>query len=151
MDDFDFIPGYSTSTAAPKLPDYQEPEREKPRTGKKPKQQVKTSSPTVASLQTLVSWVVGLGIVMAMATVIIMMNKNITANDVQISKLDSEISQTQSENVRLTAELGSMMSADKIQEYAVSVLGMQQAERYQIHYFEDRDGDKVVVADGKLS
>lgn len=151
MDDFDFIPGYSTSTAAPKLPDYQEPEKKQTRPRKNPKQQSKTSSPTLAALQTLGVWLLGLSVVMAMATVIIAMNKNITANSSQISKLDAEISQTQSENVRLTAELGSMMSADKIQEYAVSVLGMQQAERYQIHYFEDRDGDKVVVADGKLS
>lgn len=151
MDDFDFIPGYSTSTAAPKLPDYEEPKKKQSQPRKNPKQQVKTYSPTRQAIKTAVVGTVSLVVIMAMAFSIISLNKMITDNSNKITKLDAEISQAQSENVRLTAELGAMMSADKIQEYAVSVLGMQQAERYQIHYFEDRDGDKIVVADGKLS
>ena len=47
-------------------------------------------------------------------------------------------------------QLNSSVSREKVEEYAVSVLGMQKLERYQIHYFENRDGDKVVMADGEL-
>ena len=47
-------------------------------------------------------------------------------------------------------QLNSSVSREKVDEYAVSVLGMQKVERYQIHYFENRDGDKVVMADGEL-
>ena len=46
-------------------------------------------------------------------------------------------------------QLNSSVSIEKVDAYAVSVLGMHKLERYQIHYFENRDGDKVVVAGGK--
>ena len=46
-------------------------------------------------------------------------------------------------------QLNSAVSLDKVDEYAVSVLGMHKLERYQIHYFGNTDGDEVVVAGGK--
>ncbi len=53
-----------------------------------------------------------------------------------------------SENIRLNMALNALMSREKVEDYAVNVLGMQKIERYQIHYFDDRDGDKVVVSGG---
>ncbi len=66
-------------------------------------------------------------------------------------KLADQIKDAESENTRLVMQLNSSVSREKVEEYAVSVLGMQKLERYQIHYFENRDGDKVVMADGELS
>ena len=45
--------------------------------------------------------------------------------------------------------LNSSVSIEKVDAYAVSVLGMQKLERYQVRYFDNRDGDKVVMAGGK--
>ena len=64
--------------------------------------------------------------------------------------LASQIRDAESENTRLVMQLNSSASIDKVDAYAVSVLGMHKLERYQIHYFENRDGDKVVMADGEL-
>ena len=67
----------------------------------------------------------------------------------EASLLQQSISEAQSENTRLVMQLNSAVSIEKVDAYAVSVLGMHKLERYQIHYFENRDGDKVVVAGGK--
>ncbi len=65
-------------------------------------------------------------------------------------RIASRIKDAESENTRLVMQLNSSVSREKVDEYAVSVLGMQKVERYQIHYFENRDGDKVVMANGEL-
>lgn len=68
----------------------------------------------------------------------------------EAATLRNKISVAESENVRLTMQLSSAFSREKVEAYAVSQLGMCKLERYQIHYFFDRDGsDKVVVANGK--
>ncbi len=66
-------------------------------------------------------------------------------------QIADKIKDAESENTRLVMQLNSSVSREKVDEYAVSVLGMQKLERYQIHYFENRDGDKVVVAGGESS
>lgn len=146
MDDFDFVPTYNTSTAAPK---YDIPERKpEPKTNTVKKQQAAASyNKTVLAMA-----VIGIAVVLlTMLSSVIYLNKQIVENKATISALGDQISQAKAENVRLNYELSSTISADKIQNYAVTVLGLQQAERYQIHYFEDRDGDEVVVAGGKTS
>lgn len=150
MDDFDYVPGFNLSTAAPKLPDYELPE-EKQAPAKRPQKQVKPESPALKALKTIGLSLLICTVIFSMLGSLIKLDSVIVENKKEIASLNLEIKQAKAESTRLNAVLGSMMSADKIQEYAVTVLGMQQAERYQIHYFEDRDGDKVVVADGKLS
>ncbi len=65
------------------------------------------------------------------------------------SKMQSKINEAKSENTRLVMQLSSNASIEKVDAYAVSVLGMNKLERHQIHYFEDRDADKVVIAGGE--
>ena len=67
----------------------------------------------------------------------------------EATQIEAKISEAKSENTRLVMQLNSAVSIEKVDAYAVSVLGMHKLERYQIHYFENRDGDKVVVAGGK--
>ena len=146
MDDFDYIPGMFTNTsAAPKIDNY--PERKPEKTQEKSKSPARRPA---LRLTKVLAILCALAAVLTMFYSVIYLNSKIVENDNKITALSSKISQANAENVRLTAQLGSIISADKIQHYAVTVLGMQQAERYQIHYFEDRDGDKVVVAAGKL-
>ncbi|MBO5858403.1 MAG: hypothetical protein J6R20_01335 [Clostridia bacterium] len=65
--------------------------------------------------------------------------------------LTSQIKDAESENTRLVMQLNSSISRENVEEYAVTVLGMQKLERYQIHYFSDDTGDKVVMAGGELA
>lgn len=74
----------------------------------------------------------------------------IAALEKESLQIASQIKDAESENTRLVMQLNSSVSREKVDEYAVSVLGMQKVERYQIHYFENRDGDKVVMANGEL-
>lgn len=69
----------------------------------------------------------------------------------EATELTQQIKDAESENTRLVMQLNSSVSREKIDEYAVSVLGMQKLERYQIHYFSDNTGDKVLMADGVIS
>ncbi len=65
------------------------------------------------------------------------------------TEFEAKMSEARSENTRLVMQLNSSASIEKVDAYAVSVLGMHKLERYQIHYFENRDGDKVVMAHGR--
>lgn len=47
----------------------------------------------------------------------------------------------QSENVRLQMQFNSLMSMDKIDEYAQTKLGMVKKESYQVRYFDMTDDD----------
>ena len=67
----------------------------------------------------------------------------------EATQIQTKISEAKSENTRLVMQLSSNASIEKVDAYAVSVLGMNKLERYQIHYFEDREDDKVVVVGGK--
>ncbi len=58
------------------------------------------------------------------------------------------LDEAKSENVRLNMTLDALMSREKVEEYAVNVLGMQKIQRYQIRYLEGMDGDRVVVSGG---
>lgn len=66
-----------------------------------------------------------------------------------IAEWEVKIKEANSENTRLVMQLNSAVSLDKVDEYAVSVLGMHKLERYQVYYFGNTDGDEVVLADGK--
>ena len=67
----------------------------------------------------------------------------------QISDLREQMDIAEGENVRLTAELNSLISSEKIEDYAFNKLGMVKAESYQINYIDLSEGDKVVVSGGK--
>ena len=150
MDDFDFVPQFNMSTAAPKISEYDYPARRRRRTPPTIAERTVIEE-TLNKTKLAIFVIAALIIIGSMLTSVIFLDKQIVINDADIAKLTAQVSQQKAENVRLNAERGSIISADNIQKYAVTVLGMQQAERYQIHYFEDRDGDKVVVAGGKAS
>lgn len=67
----------------------------------------------------------------------------------EITTVDSKISEAKSEQVRLQTQLDSMISLDKVEDYAVNVLGMVKLENYKITYFNVCDGDQVVFSGNK--
>ncbi len=131
----------------PELQRRQQPVR---RPKPKPKQAPHSRTAPSASLRRVLG-------IFAVSIVLIGLFGGIIAMRISLESLTSEaatlrnkISVAESENVRLTMQLSSAFSREKVEAYAVSQLGMCKLERYQIHYFSDRDGsDKVVVANGK--
>ena len=129
-------------------PEVQEPEREKP-VHRKPKTAAQIRRESVASALRAVK-------LFFVSAVLILLFGSVLFSKISLVTLQSEagdwelkLKEAQSENTRLMMQLNSTVSLDKVDEYAVSVLGMHKLERYQIHYFGNTDGDEVVVAGGK--
>ena len=95
--------------------------------------------------------------VVSIAAVLLILFAGILFTRIKIESLDKEadriqalISDAESEQTRLKSQLSSAISREKIEEYAISELGMHKLERYQIRYFEERSEDRVVLAGGKV-
>ena len=69
--------------------------------------------------------------------------------DAEITQINKEIEIAQGEEVRLNAELNSLLSSDKIDIYAQEVLGMVKAESHQIVYIDRSEDDEIVVSGDK--
>lgn len=79
--------------------------------------------------------------VIALAVLIIL--GSLIYNRVVLTNCQSELLEAnraletaQSENIRLNMKFNSMMSMDKVEEYAQSELGMVKRENYQVRYFD---------------
>lgn len=83
-----------------------------------------------------------------MVVLLVMQTKNDTLVS-EISNVQKEIEIAQGENVRLNAELSSIISSDRIETYAENELGMVKAESYQISYVDLSEGDEIVVSGDK--
>lgn len=66
-----------------------------------------------------------------------------------ISAVENEIKLLNDDAIKLTNELNSVVSIDKVEDYAANVLGMVKIQDYQVVYVDRSDTDSVVVADGK--
>ncbi len=129
-------------------PDVQETEIRKP-AQKKPKSAAQIRRESIASALRAVK-------LFFVSAVLILLFGSVLFSKISLITLQSEagewelkIKEAQSENTRLMMQLNSTVSLDKVDEYAVSVLGMHKLERYQIHYFGNTDGDEVVLVGGK--
>lgn len=70
-----------------------------------------------------------------------------TANSIR--RIESEIKIADSENVRLNANLKSLVSIDKVDQFAVSKLGMVKLENYKITYLPQDENSQIVISGGK--
>ncbi len=61
----------------------------------------------------------------------------------ELADQKSELKIAQSENVRLQMQFNSLMSMDKIEEYAQTKLGLVKRESYQVRYFDMSEDDTV--------
>lgn len=64
----------------------------------------------------------------------------------EIASVETKIEVAKSENVRLSAELNSITSIGKIDDYATRILGMSKIEGYQVEYIELSGGDNVLYS-----
>lgn len=129
-------------------PDVQETEIRKP-VQKKPKSAAQIRRESIASaLRAVKLFFVSAVLILLFGSVLFAKISLVTLQS-EASDWELKIKEAQSENTRLMMQLNSTVSLDKVDEYAVSVLGMHKLERYQIHYFGNTDGDEVVMVGGK--
>jgi cell division protein FtsB len=67
---------------------------------------------------------------------IIFCHVELTQLQIDLTQAQNQLSIVESENVALEMKYNSLMSVDKIEEYAQSELGMVKRENYQISYFD---------------
>lgn len=118
---------------------------------RKPKSTAQIRKESIASAVHALRIFVVSAVLLTLFGAILLSRVNLVILQKEAAEISEQIKDAQSENTRLVMELNATVSREKVDEYAVSVLGMQKLERYQIHYFENRDGDKVVIAGGESS
>ena len=67
---------------------------------------------------------------------IIVCHVQLTNLQIDLTTKQNQLSIVESENISLKMKYNSMMSMDKIEEYAQSELGMVKRESYQVEYFD---------------
>lgn len=133
------------SSAAPRIDDTPE----QPARKRKPKSAAQARKESVASALRAVKLFVVSVTLLVLFGAVLFSKVNLIVLEQEATKIEAQINEAKSENTRLVMQLNSNASIEKVDAYAVSVLGMNKLERYQIHYFEDREDDKVVVVGGK--
>ena len=66
-----------------------------------------------------------------------------------IARTEQTLEETKSETVRLQMELNSIVSIDKVEEYAVNTLGMVKLEAGQVEYIDLSEGNQITVSGNK--
>ncbi len=66
-----------------------------------------------------------------------------------IAKLETSISDSESEKIRLENEFKSRYSIDSIEKYAEEELGMVKRQKHQVYYFVNENEDEVLILGGK--
>ncbi len=136
------------SSAAPKI-DSERPAQKQPARPKQAKTAAQARRESVESLKRTVKlFAVSLTLI-ALFGAVLFSNISLVLLENEAAAIESQIGDAVSENTRLIVELNSRVSLEKVEAYAVSVLGMNKLERYQVHYFDNGDADKVVVAGGE--
>lgn len=67
----------------------------------------------------------------------------------EIASIDKSMNIAQSEAVRLNMELDSIISIDKVEDYAANTLGMVKVQDYQVVYVDLSSSDRVLMVGGK--
>ena len=70
----------------------------------------------------------------------------LTNYQIELADQKAALKTEQSENVRLQMQFNSLMSMDKIEEYAQTKLGMVKRESYQVRYFDMSEDDNTETA-----
>ncbi len=125
------------------------PEREIVRPAQKPKTAAQIRKASIASALRAIKLFFVSAVLLVLFGSVLLSKISLVRLEQEATAIEQKISEAQSENTRLVMQLNSAVSLEKVDAYAVSVLGMNKLERYQIHYFENRDGDEIVLADGK--
>lgn len=127
-----------------------QPQPQRPRVVKaKPKSKQQLRREAIANAVYAVR-VFGTAIVLlALFGAVLFARVNLTMLERAQGEMQSMVSEAESENTRLLMQLNASVSREKVEDYAVKVLGMQKLERCQIRYFENLDADEVILCAGQ--
>lgn len=89
------------------------------------------------------------GVLLLMLSMMIYSRVEITKLDHEIGTYQRELNVARSEGTRLSMQLSSMVSLDKVEQYASEKLGMVQQQKHQVEYIDMSDGQDKVVKSGK--
>lgn len=138
------------NSAAPKivqLPLGNPQQQAKPKIVKKTRKQLKAETKR-ANLRAIKAISVA-GVLLCFIGVIIFSRVQLDEVSRNINKKQSELSVLQSNNTSLEMQLNSMVSLDKVEDYAKNQLGMVKQEGYQVEYVNLSGSDKVLLSGGK--
>lgn len=141
----------STSSAAPKI-------KEEPKKAPQLKL-VQQPKPTRAQIQNEARQsAMQARKILAVACAVIIFIAMVIYSRVQLDEINREIQQVesamkiaQSDTVRLNNSLSSVISINKVEDYALNVLGMVKVQDYQVVYVDLSGEDSVVMANGKTT
>ena len=88
-------------------------------------------------------------VVVALFAGMIGLNSSLDEKVTKINVVQAQINEAKSEQIRLEAQLDALVSVDKIDDYAVNVLGMVKLEDYKITYIDNVEDNHVVISGGK--
>ncbi len=134
------------SSAAPRIDERPVRKPAQPRHAKSATQAKKES--LESAKRTLKLFAVSITLI-ALFGAVLFSNVSLIMLENEAALVNTQIGDAVSENTRLIYELNSKVSLDKVEAYAVSVLGMNKLERYQEYYFDNDSADRVVVAGGE--
>lgn len=139
---------FSTAIPVVDLPDPEPQKKEKSSAKPKASSAAKTRAESMAETRQALKIFAVILVVFSLFVGILAARLNVYELKALANEKEILLDEAKSENIRLNMALNALMSREKVEDYAVNVLGMQKIERYQIYYFDDRDGDKVVVSGG---
>lgn len=137
-----------TSNAAPKMrPNNARPELkvlEKPRMTAS-----QLRAQTAASNRRIMKILFVAGICLFFLGIVIYSTLQLDEINRDIASIDKSMEIARSEKVRLNMELNSIVSMDKVEDYAANTLGMAKVQDYQVVYVDLSSSDRVLMAGGK--
>lgn len=137
-----------TSNAAPKM----QPKNSRPnlRVIEKPRMTASQfRAQTAASNRRIAKILFVAGICLLFLGIVIYSRLQLDEINRDIASIDKSMEIARSEKVRLDMELNSIVSMDKVEDYAANTLGMSKVQDYQVVYVDLSSSDRVIVADGK--
>lgn len=109
------------------------------------KKQQAVRKPSVRPLAVL-KWSAASLLVLLSLTAVMLGNVQINKLNNQANTMRKQMSNAQSEQIRLSVSLESRTSLSNVENYAVNKLGLQKIGQYQIQYVHLADKDKVEVS-----
>lgn len=157
---FSLFDSLDYGTSAPQIIPEIEPVKE-PSRKKAPVRTVKTAKKTAvkasasqkaASKRSALQSVAIMAVVFVVVTLfagMINLNSSLDEKVTKINMVQAQINEAKSEQIRLESQLDALVSVDKLDYYAVNVLGMVKLEDYKITYVNNQEDNHVVISGGK--
>ncbi|MCL2508553.1 MAG: hypothetical protein FWF05_05190 [Oscillospiraceae bacterium] len=118
---------------------------------KKPKTREQALREFVVTAKRVVKIFLASAIVLAMFGVLLQQRAELVILSTQISQLQSDIKKAENKKVSLEVSFNSLISIEKVEEYAQNELGMVKQQRYQTKWLKSNNGDRILRANGEAN